>query len=89
MHGALIDSELLANVYLAMTGGQTALFLDEETSSSKATNANQAGARITATSASHAAHDLIVLQAADDEVAAHNAMLEKIRKSGACVWDFD
>ena len=24
-----------------------------------------------------------------DEVAAHDAMLEKIRESGACVWDFD
>ncbi len=30
VHGALIDSELLARVYLAMTGGQTALSLDEE-----------------------------------------------------------
>ena len=30
LHGALIDSELLANVYLAMTGGQTAMLLDDE-----------------------------------------------------------
>jgi DNA polymerase-3 subunit epsilon len=30
VHGALIDSELLANVYLAMTGGQTAMLLDDE-----------------------------------------------------------
>src|SRR5690606_29140991 len=30
VHGALIDAELLANVYLAMTGGQTALLLDTE-----------------------------------------------------------
>ena len=29
LHGALIDADLLARVYLAMTGGQTALFLDE------------------------------------------------------------
>ena len=29
LHGALIDSDLLARVYLAMTGGQTALFLDK------------------------------------------------------------
>ncbi|MFQ5609694.1 MAG: DNA polymerase III subunit epsilon [Woeseiaceae bacterium] len=29
VHGALIDSELLARVYLAMTGGQTALSLDD------------------------------------------------------------
>src|SRR5210317_1540568 len=30
VHGALIDSELLARVYLAMTGGQSSLLLDEE-----------------------------------------------------------
>ena len=30
VHGALIDSDLLARVYLAMTGGQTALLLDAE-----------------------------------------------------------
>lgn len=36
LHGALLDAELLADVYLMMTGGQTALFLadDVETSSS-------------------------------------------------------
>lgn len=30
-HGALLDAELLASVYLAMTGGQTNLFAEEET----------------------------------------------------------
>ncbi|KAG1661914.1 DNA polymerase III subunit epsilon [Nymphon striatum] len=30
LHGALLDSEILADVYLAMTGGQTALLLGEE-----------------------------------------------------------
>ena len=33
--------------------------------------------------------DLPVVKASAAEVAAHDAMLEKIRKSGACVWDFD
>jgi hypothetical protein len=33
--------------------------------------------------------DLVVIRASADEVAAHDAMLEKIRESGACVWDFD
>ena len=89
VHGALIDSELLANVYLAMTGGQTALLLEEETSAGAATGDNQAGASLAAASGSNAALDLVVLRADDEEVAAHNAMLEKIRESGACVWDFD
>lgn len=32
-HGALLDAEILAEVYLAMTGGQVALAIDEETHS--------------------------------------------------------
>ena len=32
LHGALLDSEILADVYLMLTGGQTALLLDEEPS---------------------------------------------------------
>jgi DNA polymerase-3 subunit epsilon len=31
LHGALLDAQILADVYLAMTGGQTALILGEET----------------------------------------------------------
>ena len=31
----------------------------------------------------------VVIQASTEEAAAHDAMLEKIRESGACVWDFD
>ena len=32
---------------------------------------------------------LPVVKATAEEAAAHKALLEKIRKSGACVWDFD
>ncbi len=35
LHGALLDSQILADVYLAMTGGQTALSLDVNTESSQ------------------------------------------------------
>jgi DNA polymerase-3 subunit epsilon len=38
LHGALLDSEILADVYLAMTGGQTALILAEEESTSTETS---------------------------------------------------
>ena len=91
VHGALIDSELLANVYLAMTGGQTAMLLDEEAD----------GASIDPDVAGHHAEgaasgagsvdvaELVVIAANAKESAAHEAMLEKIRKSGACVWDID
>ncbi len=89
VHGALIDSELLANVYLAMTGGQTALLLDEGTADGNGTESQSRQA--TGSSAVDSQHvaDLVVIRASADEVAAHDAMLEKIRESGACVWDFD
>ena len=32
---------------------------------------------------------LVVIKAGKEEAAAHEALLKKIRKSGACVWDFD
>jgi len=90
VHGALIDSELLANVYLAMTGGQSSLLLDEEESRPGSGSGGDdvcAGRPETGNVRSNLEH--VVIKASDEEVAAHNAMLEKIRKSGACVWDID
>ena len=90
VHGALIDSELLANVYLAMTGGQSSLLLDEEESRSGGGNgADDMRAGRPATGTKRSNLELVVIKANDEEVAAHDAMLEKIRKSGACVWDID
>ena len=93
VHGALIDSELLARVYLAMTGGQSSLLLDEDESEVVAgrpsgPNPDFAG-EAAPTKAALANYKLTVIEAMPDEAAAHEAMLEKIRKSGACVWDFD
>ena len=79
LHGALIDSELLARVYLAMTGGQTALSLDEEVS-----GVGAAHGRDRAHGALQQARDdlnLVVIRATEEEVAAHNALVEKIQKS--------
>jgi DNA polymerase-3 subunit epsilon len=90
VHGALIDSELLARVYLAMTGGQTALLLDEEESSGRsgipAANAPGAGRGRNAAPTSTGLN-LKVIKANKTETAAHEALLERIRKSGSCVWD--
>ncbi len=92
VHGALIDSELLANVYLAMTGGQTDLSLDagdgsaaESPRTGRAAPAPVGGSRPVAAPAGA----LPVIKATAEETTAHDAMLEKIRKSGACVWDID
>jgi DNA polymerase-3 subunit epsilon len=89
VHGALIDSELLARVYLAMTGGQSSLLLDEEKSDMAGPSGPTTGFAAAAAPAPNAAYKLTVVQATAEEAAAHEAMLEKIRKSGACVWDFD
>jgi len=91
VHGALIDSELLANVYLAMTGGQTALLLDEEPSEGAGATSDDRVKSAAANKAvdGHANSDLLVIEASSDEAAAHDAMLARIRESGACVWDFD
>ncbi|MCH8868025.1 MAG: DNA polymerase III subunit epsilon [Proteobacteria bacterium] len=81
VHGALIDAELLALVYLAMTGGQTALSLDAEVET--AVRLGQSSADV-----SQAGElNLVVIKASDEEAAAHEAMLEKLREAGACVWD--
>ena len=88
VHGALIDSELLANVYLAMTGGQSSLLLDEdeEPDAGAAIGRDRGGSPLLQVATPT---NLKVIKATPEEAAAHEAMLEKIRKSGACVWDFD
>ena len=92
VHGALIDSELLANVYLAMTGGQTALLLDADSpgrDAGAAAGRNKSRTRRAPTDSAGADLKLVVIKASKEEAAAHEALLKKIRKSGACVWDFD
>jgi DNA polymerase-3 subunit epsilon len=79
VHGALIDSDLLAQVYLAMTGGQTALSLDAD-DAADASGRPAASAVDAHDAASGAANDLklVVIKASAEEAAAHDALLEKI-----------
>ena len=84
VHGALIDSELLAYVYLAMTGGQATLSLDTEPAAARAPVGAALGRDDSRDSLS-----TVIIKASATEAAAHDAILEKIRKSGACVWDID
>ncbi len=98
VHGALIDSELLANVYLAMTGGQADLGLDEDVLGHHADPVGAAPGRDIEGDRGLGpllqdprapTTDLPIIKATPEEAAAHDEMLEKIRKSGACVWDID
>jgi DNA polymerase III subunit epsilon len=79
VHGALIDAELLANVYLAMTGGQTALLLEPEPAEDAFTGA--AGEVIR----SDDLH-LVVIRASAGELAAHRAFLQRMQDAGSCLW---
>jgi len=82
LHGALLDAGILVDVYLAMTGGQSALALETNGRGSEARNhgvaapARAPGVTLTVTAASA------------DELQRHEAMLDLIHKSsgGKAVW---
>ena len=78
VHGALIDSDLLARVYLAMTGGQTALSLDTDRSGESGAAGRAAAETGLAAGGGSIDLQLVVIRASDEEVAAHEAMLQKI-----------
>lgn len=82
VHGALIDAELLANVYLAMTGGQAALSLDTEVPL-PADALGESGAQ-----ASREGMHLLVRHATVEETAEHEAFLDRIARAanGECLW---
>jgi len=75
VHGALIDAELLARVYLAMTGGQTALSLGEDVDEASRSAQASVGTRDAGNL------NLVVVRATEEEVAAHDALLEKMRQT--------
>jgi len=85
LHGALLDSEILADVYLAMTGGQTNLSLAGEGSDGDGSGRQQA-TPIRRLDASRPRTR--VIRASDDELAAHMARLAVIEKSagGPSLW---
>lgn len=81
LHGALLDSEILADVYLLMTGGQTDLSLSADAEDKK--SGGVTGIRRLA--AGRAA--LAVVMATDEEMARHEAKLDGIDKSsGGALW---
>jgi DNA polymerase-3 subunit epsilon len=82
LHGALLDSEILADVYLLMTGGQTDLMLATQTSSSNHSSA--ANSKVV----SLQANDLPVVLATNEELSAHQAKLETVAKASGdlCLW---
>lgn len=77
LHGALLDCELLAAVYLALTRGQESLSIGLE-----APRAQSSEARV------RPRPRPLTAQATTDELAAHEGVLDAIGKEsrGACLW---
>ena len=80
-HGALLDSEILADVYLAMTGGQVGLSLHEDS------DADGTGQE-TIQRLPSSRKKLKVVLASAEEIAAHELRLNAIDKASgsSCIW---
>ncbi len=80
LHGALLDAELLAEVYLAMTRGQESLIMALEDETPRGDVELAGGPR--------ERKPVKVLRATDSELAAHDEVLAGIAKAnkGLCLW---
>jgi len=80
LHGALLDAQLLSEIYLAMTRGQESLTIDIAAPTLPAGAAFAAGET--------AAVAIRVLDASPEELAAHRAYLRELDRAckGACLW---
>ncbi|MGB8855603.1 MAG: DNA polymerase III subunit epsilon [Burkholderiales bacterium] len=77
LHGALLDAQLLGEVYLAMTRGQETLLMDIAPVAQTAAQRAQSGNI-----------SLSVFRADAEEVEAHQTYLDKMKKEnkGVCLW---
>ena len=78
LHGALLDAQLLADVWLAMTRGQETLDIVMAAASAPALAAAHSPIRA----------PVMVVRASEEELAAHRAMCERIEREskGRCLW---
>ncbi|WP_263771402.1 DNA polymerase III subunit epsilon [Propionivibrio soli] len=84
LHGALLDAEILAEVYVSMTRGQESLIMDlgeEALANAPVLERTQVGIEV-------ARRAQCVIRADVDEIAAHEALLAAIQKEskGKCLW---
>ncbi|HEY6643558.1 DNA polymerase III subunit epsilon [Povalibacter sp.] len=74
LHGALLDAQILLDVYLAMTGGQTALILDEA-------RQEQESVVVEREVIVRPLGELLIVAASDEELAAHDRVLAAVDKA--------
>jgi len=80
LHGALLDSQLLAEVWLAMTRGQDSLLIDQF-DRPQGQSLSQENNRVTT-------HSLPVIVPSSEELSEHNRYLDSLDKAvkGTCLW---
>jgi DNA polymerase-3 subunit epsilon len=80
LHGALLDAELLADVYLSMTRGQNSLSMELDVDAGSDADGQSVELPPLA--------EVVLLCASDDELAAHEVVLKSLDKEvrGACIW---
>ncbi|MBG7621201.1 DNA polymerase III subunit epsilon [Herbaspirillum sp. AP02] len=83
LHGALLDAELLAEVYLSMTRGQNSLTMDLGTEEEVSTGDGKLELAPLS--------EVIVLAASEEELGLHEDVLNQLDKEarGSCVWRFE
>ncbi|MDD9806404.1 MAG: DNA polymerase III subunit epsilon [Gammaproteobacteria bacterium] len=81
-HGALVDADLLARIYLAMTGGQTAMFIQAHGASGDENLPQLAGL------GGAQAGGLPVIPASPGETARHGKFLDRLERESrkGCIW---
>lgn len=79
-HGALLDAHLLAEVYLAMTGGQGSFFEQHQQRDSHSHAGDSEFAPLKS-------HKINVILATDEEKADHQKYLQKLADKGKCLWE--
>jgi DNA polymerase III subunit epsilon len=84
LHGALLDANLLAAVYLAMTGGQGTLFDEIAQPKTSAMSTHLPGL-----ASLHKARNLCVIKADPDELALHEQQLKIMASKSKCLWLYD
>lgn len=80
LHGALLDAQILADVYLTMTGGQTSIKFAMEGDARQAADATGIQRVVRA-------GGLKIVRATDEECVAHESRLDLVqKKGGSCMW---
>jgi DNA polymerase-3 subunit epsilon len=82
LHGALLDAEILADVFLLMTGGQSSLLDDGQA------EMNESSIKIDVKRTPSDRPALKIIRCNDEELTAHQQRLEAIEKAGGvCIWN--